>query len=129
VTLGLWVDGKLARTIPVETSPRAWSISIPTRKSGFASRSPKAITPSRLGFIDDPFVKTIAAADVYKDTVNKWINGVTIIGPFPTTGEKPSRKKILVCDPKTGQACVDRIIATWRARPIGGPSRAPKSRG
>src|SRR5205085_3040041 len=66
----------------------------------------------RLGFIDDPFVKTLATADLYKDTVNKWINGVTVIGPFPATGEKPSRKKILVCDPKTGQACVNRIITT-----------------
>ena len=47
----------------------------------------------RLGFIDDPFVKTLAKEDIYKDTVNKWIGSVTVIGPFASTGEKPSRKR------------------------------------
>src|SRR6185295_19572732 len=40
----------------------------------------------------------------------------TVIGPFASTDEKPSRKRILVCDPKTGAACVDRILATLAHR-------------
>ena len=32
----------------------------------------------RVGFIDDPFVKTLAKEDIYKDTVNKWIGAVTV---------------------------------------------------
>ena len=112
VTLGLWVDGKLAHTMPVETKPSGLVYFNPYSEEQIRISIPEGDHTLRLGFIDDPFVKTIAAADVYKDTVNKWINAVTIIGPFPTTGEKPSRKKILVCDPKTGQACVDRVIAT-----------------
>jgi hypothetical protein len=70
----------------------------------------------RLGFIDDPFVKTLPKEDVYKDQVNKWIGAVTLIGPFPSQGEKPSRKRILVCDPATGPRCVDRILTTLARR-------------
>ena len=65
----------------------------------------------RLGFIDDPFVKTLAKEDIYKDTVNKWIGvGDGRRARSRRKGEKPSRKKILVCDPKTGAVCVDRIL-------------------
>ena len=112
VTLGLWVDGKLAHTMPVETKPSGLVYFNPYSEEQIRISIPEGDHTIRLGFIDDPFVKTLAAGDVYKDTVNKWINGVTIIGPFPTTGDKPSRKKILVCDPKTGPACVNRVIAT-----------------
>ena len=70
----------------------------------------------RLGFIDDPFVKTLAKEEIYKDTVNKWIGSVTVIGPFASQGEKPSRKKILVCNPASGPVCVDRILATVARR-------------
>src|SRR4051812_5147732 len=112
VTLGLWVDGKLTHTMPIETKPSGLVYFNPYSEERIRISVPEGDHTLRLGFIDDPFIKTIAAADVYKDTVNKWINAVTVIGPFPTTGEKPSRKKILVCDPKTGPACVNRIIAT-----------------
>ena len=47
----------------------------------------------RLGFIDDDFVKTLAKESIYKDTVNKWIGSVTIVGPFASKDEKPSRKQ------------------------------------
>ena len=112
VTLGLWVDGKLTHTMPIETKPSGLVYFNPYSEERIRISVPEGDHTLRLGFIDDPFIKTIAATDVYKDTVNKWINAVTVIGPFPTPGEKPSRKKILVCDPKTGPACVNRIIAT-----------------
>ena len=48
----------------------------------------------RLGFIDDPFVKTLAKENIYKDTTNKWIGSMTIIGPFPSKEEKPSRRSV-----------------------------------
>ena len=37
---------------------------------------------------------------------------MTVVGPFASQGEKPSRKRILVCNPASGPACVDRILAT-----------------
>jgi hypothetical protein len=33
------------------------------------------------------------------------------VGPFPSKVEKASRKKILICDPASGQACVEKIVA------------------
>ena len=70
----------------------------------------------RLGFIDDEFVKTLAKESLYKDKKNKWIGSIIIVGPFASKDEKASRKKILVCDPKLGAACVDRILTTLARR-------------
>jgi len=132
VTLGLWVDGKLTHTMPVETKPSGLVYFNPYSEERIRVSVPEGDHTLRLGFIDDPFIKTIAAGDVYKDTVNKWINAVTVIGPFPTAGEKPSRKKVLVCDPKTGPACVNRILATLARkayrRPVTGTEVAGLSR-
>jgi mono/diheme cytochrome c family protein len=116
VTLGLWVDGKLAHTTTIETKPSGLVYFNPYSEQTIRVSVPEGDHTLRLGFIDDPFVKTLAKEDIYKDTVNKWIGAVTIIGPFATTGEKPSRKRILVCDPASGPACVDRILATLARR-------------
>src|SRR4029078_8330673 len=78
LTLGLWVDGKLVRTMPVETKPSGLVYFNPYSEEHIPISSPEGDHPLRLVFIDDPFVKTLAAADLYKDTVNKWINRVTI---------------------------------------------------
>jgi mono/diheme cytochrome c family protein len=112
VTLGLWVDGKLTHTTQVETKPSGLVYFNPFSEERIRVPLPEGDHALRLGFIDDPFVKTLAKDDIYKDTVNKWIGAVTVIGPFASQGEKPSRKKILVCDPASGPRCVDRILAT-----------------
>jgi mono/diheme cytochrome c family protein len=116
VTLGLWVDGKLAHTTRIETKPSGLVYFNPYSEEKIRVPVPEGDHTLRLGFIDDPFVKTLAKADVYKDTINKWIGAVTVIGPFPSEGEKPSRKRILVCDPASGPVCVDRILATLARR-------------
>ncbi len=102
VTLGLWVDGKLTHTMPVETKPSGLVYFNPFSEERIRVPIPEGDHTLRLGFIDDPFVKGIAKEEIYKDTVNKWIGAVTVVGPFRSAGEKPSRKRILVCDPATG---------------------------
>jgi hypothetical protein len=116
VTLGLWIDGKLAHTQPVETKPSGLVYFNPYSEERMRVAIPEGDHTLRLGFIDDPFVKTLAKEDIYKDQVNKWIGAVTLIGPFASQGEKPSRKRILVCDPATGPRCVDRILTTLARR-------------
>ena len=116
VTLGLWVDGKLAHTMPVETKPSGLVYFNPLSEERIRVSIPEGDHTLRLGFIDDPFVKTLAKEDIYKDSVNKWIGAVTVVGPFKTAGDKPSRKRILVCDPATGPRCVDRILTTLARR-------------
>lgn len=112
VTLGLWVDGKLAKTTSVETKPSGLVYFNPYSEEEIRVPLPEGDHTLRLGFIDDPFVKTLAKEDIYKDTVNKYIGSMTIVGPFAANAPKPSRTKVLICDPKTGAACVNRIVST-----------------
>ena len=35
---------------------------------------------------------------------------ISITGPYPSKVERASRKKVLICDPNSGTACVDRIL-------------------
>src|SRR6185312_4969530 len=61
-------------------------------------------------------VKTLSDKDAYSDKVNKYINLISFVGPYPSKIEKESRKKILICDPATGSACVNKIISTLARR-------------
>jgi mono/diheme cytochrome c family protein len=116
VTLGLWIDGKLEQTTRVETRPSGLVYFNPFSEERIRVPITEGDHTLRLGFIDDPFVKTLPQDEIYKDSVNKWVGAVTVVGPFATSGEKPSRKKILVCDPASGPRCVDRILATLARR-------------
>ena len=116
VTLGLWIDGRLVQTTTVETRPSGLVYFNPFSEERIRVPITEGDHTLRLGFIDDPFVKTLAQDEIYKDKLNKWIGSMTVIGPFASAGEKPSRKKILVCDPASGPRCVDRILATLARR-------------
>jgi mono/diheme cytochrome c family protein len=116
VMLGLWVDGRLVQTKLIETKPSGLVYFNPLSEETMRVRLPEGDHTFRLGFIDDEYVKTLDRAAVYRDRVNKWIGTVTFVGPFPSAEEKPSRKLILVCDPNTGAACVDRILSTLARR-------------
>jgi hypothetical protein len=41
---------------------------------------------------------------------------ISIDGPYPSKVERASRKRILICDPNTGTACVDRILTQLARR-------------
>ncbi len=116
VQLGLWLDGKLIHTKLVETKPSGLVYFNPYSEEKIRVSLPEGDHKLRLGFIDDAFVKTLAKQELFTDKVNKWIGSMTIVGPYPSTAEKPSRKLILVCDPNTGSACVDRIVSTLARR-------------
>ena len=116
VTLGLWVDGKLAYSQLIETKPSGLVYFNPYSEEKIHVPVTEGDHTLRLGFIDDPFVKGLTKENIYKDTVNKWIGSVTIVGPYASTTEKASRKKILICDPATGQVCVDKIVSTLARR-------------
>jgi len=116
VTLGLWVDGKLAYTRPVETKPSGFVYFNPYSEEQIRVPVPEGDHTLRLGFIDDDFVKTLGKDEVYKDTLNKWIGSVTVVGPFVPKDPKASRAKVLVCDPKTGAVCINKILTTLARR-------------
>jgi hypothetical protein len=65
----------------------------------------------RAGFIDDKFVETLDRKDVYNRDKNKYVDSIVFTGPFPSAIEKPSRRKVLICDPASGMACQQRIVS------------------
>jgi mono/diheme cytochrome c family protein len=116
VLLGLWVDGKLALTKTIETKPSGLVFFNPYSEETLRVSIPEGDHQLRLGFIDDAFVATLPKESIYRDTMNKWIGSVTVVGPFAGMDEKASRKRIFICDPQTGASCVNKILSTLARR-------------
>lgn len=116
VQLGFWMDGRLIHQMPAETKPSGLEYFNPFSMEEFRLTLPAGDHVFRAGFIDDPFVKTLAEEDYYKRNKNKYLESITFVGPFPTNEEPASRKKILTCDPGTGKACVNEIISRLARR-------------
>ena len=110
VQMAFWMDGKLLTTLNVETKP-----------SGLVYFDPYSEVETRLfltegehnfraAFLNDDFVKDLTQKDAYDRKKNKFIDSMKFIGPFAPKTEPESHKKIFICDPKTGPACVDKIL-------------------
>ena len=87
----------------------------------FRSRSahvsaPRATTSSAPASSTTISSKRFRAKDAYNNKKNKFLNSMVFEGPFPTDVERASRKKILICDPKSGQACVEKIVSALAHR-------------
>ncbi|MGO4883726.1 MAG: DUF1592 domain-containing protein [Bryobacteraceae bacterium] len=111
VTLGFWMDGTLLKTLQIETKPSTLVYFEPYSEANVRLYLPAGDHVFRAGFIDDEFVKTLPEKDAYNNKKNKYLNSIVFEGPFHTDVERASRKKILICDPKSGQACVEKIVA------------------
>jgi len=122
VLLGFWMDGKLLHTQLIETKPSGLVYFNPYSAERFRLFLPAGEHRFRAGFIEDEFIKTLEPADLYKDKKNKYLNMIKFVGPYPSKVEPASRKALLICDPKTGNACIERILGglahrAWR-RPV-----------
>lgn len=112
VTFGFWMDGKLIHSMQVETKPSKLVYFDPYSEEEFQVYIPEGDHVFRAGFIDDEFAKGLTSADAYSNKKNKFLNMIKFVGPYPSTMESASRKKLLSCDPKTGQTCVEKIVST-----------------
>jgi hypothetical protein len=111
VKMGFWMDGQLLQTIDVETKPSKLVYFNPFSDGEIRVYLPEGDHVFRAAFLNDEFIKTITDPKVaYSDKKNKFIGSMTFVGPFPSKVEKASRKQILICDVKTGQACVEKIV-------------------
>ncbi len=122
VTLAFFMDGKQIHSQSVETKPSGLVYFNPYSEVEFRVVLTEGDHVFRAAFLNDDFVKTLSAKDAYNNKVNKWMDSIVFVGPFPAKVEKASRKKILICDPNTGIACQERIVSTlarraWR-RPV-----------
>ncbi len=126
VTLGFWMDGALMKTLPVETKPSKLVYFDPYSEAEVRLYLPSGDHVFRAGFIDDDFVQTLSEKDAYNNKKNKFLNSIVFEGPFSTNVERASRKKILICDPKSGQACVEKIVANLAHRAYRRPATPPE---
>ena len=116
MTLGFWMDGKLLATQIVETKPSGLVYFNPYSEEEFRLFLPEGDHVFRAGFIDDEFVKTLPQSEAYNRKKNKFLDSIMFVGPFASTTEKASRKKILICDPSSGRACVEKIVTDLARR-------------
>lgn len=118
VTMGFWMDGKLLHTAQVETKPSKLVYFNPYSEEEFRLVLPEGDHTFRAGFIDDDFVRAnkLSEKEAYSDKTNKFLNMIKFVGPYPAKIEKASRKKIMICDPASGQACVEKIVSTLAHR-------------
>jgi mono/diheme cytochrome c family protein len=116
VTLNLWMDGELLHSMRVETKPSGLVYFNPYSEEEMRVYLPEGDHVFRAGFTNDDFVSTLAPEDVYNDKKNKFLNAIIFLGPFPSDVEKETRKRILVCDPDSGRACLEEIISTLARR-------------
>lgn len=116
VEMGFWMDGKLIHKQSVETKPSGLVYFNPYSEEHFRLYLPEGDHVFRAGFIGDDFVKTLTDKEAFSDKKNKYLNMIKFIGPYPSNVERVSRKRVLVCDPNTGSACVTKILTTLTRR-------------
>jgi len=115
VKMGFWMDGKLLTTKMVETKPSGLVYFNPYSAEELRLELPEGDHTFRVGFIDDEFVKGLSDKDAYSDKRNKFLNSITFVGPFAAKGERASRKKLLICDPKLA-GCSTKILTALARR-------------
>ena len=116
VTLNLWMDGKLLTSKQIETKPSGLVYFDPYSEEEVKIYLPVGDHVFRAGFTNDDFVKSLPSGDLYNNKKNKFLNSIVFIGPFASTVEKESRKRVLLCNPESGRACVERILSTLARR-------------
>ena len=122
VVLAFWMDGKLLASLPVETKPSGLVYFDPYSEEETRLFIPEGDHTFRAAFLDDDFVKNLTTKEAYDRKKNKYIDSIKFIGPFAPKAETASHKKIFICDPAIGAACVDKIVGNlahhaWR-RPV-----------
>ncbi len=116
VQMGFFMDGKLIHQQLVETKPSGLVYFNPYSEERFRVFLPEGDHTFRAAFLNDEFVKTLSDREAFSDKKNKFLNMIKFTGPYPAKVERASRKKILTCDPNTGQACVTRILTSLARR-------------
>jgi hypothetical protein len=110
VMMAFWMDGKLLTTMPVETKPSGLVYFDPYSEEQTRLFIPEGDHVFRAAFLNDDFVKDLTQKDAYDRKKNKYIDSIKFIGPYAPKAETESHKKIFLCDPASGAACIDKII-------------------
>jgi len=124
VTLGFWMDGTLLYSEEVATTPPKSVYFNPYEVKEFKVFLPEGLHTFRLGFMNDEIGASMPRNKAFDSSANKYPHYIGILGPQPVSTESPSRKKILICDPASGRACVERIVSNLARRAYRRPAKA-----
>ena len=105
-SIGLYMDRKLLKTVALDASPQIELTQFLT--SGQHS--------FRVRFLDDDYSKNMVRQAANDRKKNRFVDSITFAGPYPSQTEAPGRKLVLICDPKSGPACIDKIVSTLAHR-------------
>ena len=116
VTLQLSVDGEPVKTVDIDVR-----MSAVNRQGGNTQRHVEEqrvfLTANehtvRAEFLHDDFVKDLGERALTNPHSNIFPESFEIGGPYQPAAPHPVTKKVLICDPATGPACVDRILSTF----------------
>ncbi len=111
VMMGFWMDGTLLYKEEVATTPPKTVYFNPYEVKEFKVSLTEGRHVFRLGFINDDIGPAMPRDKMYDSKANKFPQYIEFLGPESPTPEAASRKAILICDPKTGNACVEKIVS------------------
>jgi hypothetical protein len=119
VTLEIRVDGKPAKTVTVPVG-----ISAVNQQGGATQRGFEEVRlfltgnqhTFRAEFVNDEELEKIPPAARTNVNQNIFPDSIELAGPFPPAEPHPTQKKVLLCDPASGAACVDRILTALARR-------------
>ena len=115
VNLVISVDGKPYKTVSVPVQ-----ISAVNQQGGATQRGNEEVKVFLTGnqhtfraeFVNDEELEKVPANGRTNVNQNIFPDTIELAGPFPPAEPHPVQKKILLCDPATGAACVDRILTS-----------------
>jgi hypothetical protein len=124
VTMGFWMDGTLLYSEEVATTPPKSVYFNPYEVKEFKVFLPEGLHTFRLGFMNDEVGASMPRNKAFDSSANKYPHYIGILGPQPVSTESASRRKILICDPASGRACVERIVSNLARRAYRRPAKA-----
>jgi mono/diheme cytochrome c family protein len=105
-SLGLYMDRKLLKTVALDASSQI-------ELTQFLTSGQHTF---RVRFLDDDYSRNLVRQAANDRKKNRFVDSITMAGPYPSQVEAPGRKLVLICDPKSGPVCIDRIVATLAHR-------------
>ena len=123
VTMGFWMDGTLLYREEVATTPPKSVYFSPYEVKEFKVFLPEGLHTFRLGFMNDEIGASFPRAKAFDSSANKYPHYIGILGPEAPAAPPASRQKILICDPASGRACVERIVSSLARRAYRRPTK------
>jgi cytochrome c553 len=124
VVMGLWMDGTLLYQEEVATTPPKTVYFSPYELKEFKIFLPEGRHVFRLGFMNDEIGANMPREKRFDSAANKYPSYLEFLGPERPSEESKGRKNILICDPASGKACVERILSTLARKVYRRPVKA-----